>query len=94
MPRNSLTIFVDMQGHEVSFDYCHKKMAKGTAWTATITDECKTIEEVLLASNAEGCLDAIVPLLLQFGNVTHIVPETENCPFAAKLFSKLAIKRI
>lgn len=87
---DSLRIFIDVQGHEIFFDYCQKKMSQGSAWSATIVDECRTIEEILLATSPDDCLDAVVPLLIQLGNVTSITSTDSNSPYVEKLFYKLA----
>ncbi len=87
---DSLRIYIDVLGQQISFDYCQKKMPRGQAWSATIVDECRTIEEELLATSPEDCLDAIVPLLVQFGNVTRITSADTNSPYIEKLLTKIA----
>ena len=87
---DSLRIYIDVQGQVISFDYSQQKMKKGSAWSATIVDECRTIEEFLLATTADECLDAIVPLLIQLGQVTSITSADSQSPYIERLHYKLA----
>jgi|SRR6476660_1821063 len=86
---NSLRIKIDIEGQEISFSYEHHRMDPG-AWSATIVDECGTVEEILLALSPDECLDAVTPFLTQFGRIVSVTSTESHNPYVSKLQHKLA----
>ncbi len=85
---DSLEINVDIQGQEIAFLYEYG-INHDEIWTGKIIDECRTVEENLLATSAEKCLDELVPFLVQLGEVISITSPQPNSPYISKLKRKL-----